>query len=70
MNEPTQEKKPASVDTWLLGFIGVCLVAFLVASLWQDAPAGAAGQIKEVMQWFGLALGIGGAVAATKSKLL
>lgn len=61
-----EPKENMNIDLWLLVFIGMCLVSFLGAVLWPSAPDGASDKIKDVMQWLGLALGIGGAGALLK----
>ena len=56
------------VDIALLGFIGFSLAAYVAACFYPGITPEIREGIKEVMQWFGLALGIGGAAAMAKKN--
>lgn len=56
------------VDIALLAFIGFSLAAYVAACFYPGIAPDVREGIKEVMQWFGLALGIGGAAALTKKN--
>ena len=56
------------MDKFLLACIGACLLAFLGACFYPGIPAEIRVEIKEVMQWFGLAVGLGGAAAVMAKK--
>jgi hypothetical protein len=56
------------MDKFLLACIGVCLLAFLGACFYPGISAEIRTEIKEVMQWFGLAVGLGGAAAMMAKK--
>lgn len=49
------------VDKALVACIGLCLLAFLGACFCPWIGQEVRGEISDVMKWFGLALGIGGA---------
>jgi hypothetical protein len=62
-----EEKNLIKRDFVLLGYIGLCLVAFLTACFYPGITAETRGEIKDVMLWLGFPLGFAGGLAVKKS---